>query len=160
MSRRRNCYENIVAESFFSSLKRERIRRRIYRTRKEARQDVFDYVEMFYDPVRKQVRNGTLLPVAFERQQVLKSEGVSKSRGCSLWQCNAQPTASSKPGGGSPVLAAQHPLTKPFRPLPRPTQAVILNTNKRSKLRGRAGTRSGRLSVNSLRAVSNAEADV
>ena len=82
MSRRRNCYENIVAESFVSSLKRERIRRRIYRTRKEARQDVFDYVEMFYDPVRKQVRNGTLLPVAFERQQVVKSEGVSKSRGC------------------------------------------------------------------------------
>lgn len=36
----------------------------------------FDYVEMFYNPVRKQVRNGMLSPVAFERQQVLKAEGV------------------------------------------------------------------------------------
>lgn len=39
------------AESFFSSLKRERIRRRTYKTREEARQDVFDYIEMFYNPV-------------------------------------------------------------------------------------------------------------
>ncbi len=42
----------------------------------EARQDVFDYVEMFYNPVRKQVRNGMLSPVEFERQQILKAEGV------------------------------------------------------------------------------------
>lgn len=76
MSRRGNCHDNAVADSFFSLLKRERIRRRTYKTREEARQDVFDYVEMFYNPVRKQVRNGMLLPVAFERQQVLKAEGV------------------------------------------------------------------------------------
>ncbi|WP_080504548.1 IS3 family transposase [Granulibacter bethesdensis] len=76
MSRRGNCHDNAVAESFFSSLKRERIRRRTYKTREEARQDVFDYVEMFYNPVRKQVRNGMLSPVAFERQQVFKAEGV------------------------------------------------------------------------------------
>lgn len=37
---------------------------------------MFDYVEMFYNPVRKQVRNGMLSPVAFERQQVFKAEGV------------------------------------------------------------------------------------
>ena len=65
-----------MAESFFSSLKRERIRRRTYTTREEARQDVFDYVEMFYNPVRKQVRNGMLSPAQFERQQILKAEGV------------------------------------------------------------------------------------
>ena len=46
------------------------------KTREEARQDVFDYVEMFYNPVRKQVRNGMLSPVEFERQQILKAEGV------------------------------------------------------------------------------------
>ena len=73
---RGNCHDNAVAESFFSSLKRERIRRRTYKTREEARQDVSDYVEMFYNPVRKQVRNGMLSPVAFERQQILKAEGV------------------------------------------------------------------------------------
>ena len=76
MSRRGNCHDNAVAESFFSSLKRERIRRRTYKSREEARQDVFDYVEMFYNPVRKQVRNGMLSPVEFERQQILKAEGV------------------------------------------------------------------------------------
>ena len=76
MSGRGNCHDNAVAESFFSSLKRERIRRRTYKTREEARQDVFDYVEMFYNPVRKQVRNEMLSPVEFERQQILKAEGV------------------------------------------------------------------------------------
>ena len=44
-------------------LKRERIRRRTYRTRGEARQDVFDYIEMFYNPTRKHIRNGMLSPV-------------------------------------------------------------------------------------------------
>ena len=49
MSRRGNCHDNAVAESFFNLLKRERIRRKIYRTRDEARADVFDYFEMFYN---------------------------------------------------------------------------------------------------------------
>ncbi|WP_291395105.1 IS3 family transposase, partial [Devosia sp.] len=68
MSRRGNCHDNAVAESFFNVLKRERIRRKTYRTREEARQDVFDYIEMFYNPKRKHVRNGMLSPVEFERQ--------------------------------------------------------------------------------------------
>ena len=76
MSRRGNCHDNAVPECFFSSLKRERIRRRTYKTREEARQDVFDYVEMFYNPVRKQVRNGMPSPVEFELQQILEAEGV------------------------------------------------------------------------------------
>lgn len=76
MSRRGNCHDNAVAESFFSSLKRERIRRRTYKTREEARQDVFDYIEMFYNPIRKHVRNGMLSPVEFERQQALMAQGV------------------------------------------------------------------------------------
>lgn len=56
-------------ESFFNLLKRKRIRRKAYRTREEARQEVFDYIEMFYNPRRKHVRNGMLSPVEFERQQ-------------------------------------------------------------------------------------------
>ncbi len=62
MSRRGNCHDNAVAESFFNRLKRERIRRRTYRTREDARQDVFDYIEMFYNPKRKHARNGMLSP--------------------------------------------------------------------------------------------------
>jgi putative transposase len=79
MSRRGNCHDNAVAESFFNLLKRERIRRRTYKTRDEARQDVFDYIEMFYNPKRKHARNGMLSPVEFERQQTqqtMKPEGV------------------------------------------------------------------------------------
>jgi putative transposase len=69
MSRRGNCHDNAVAESFFSLLKRERIRRRKYKTRDDARRDVFDYIEMFYNPKRKHARNGMLSPVEFEAQQ-------------------------------------------------------------------------------------------
>ena len=76
MSRRGNCHDNAVAESFFNLLKRERIRRRMYRTRDDARQDVFDYIEMIYNPKRKHVRNGMLSPVDFERQQKMNKQGV------------------------------------------------------------------------------------
>ena len=77
MSRRGNCHDNAVAESFFQLLKRERIRRRTYLTREAARQDVFDYIEMFYNPTRKHTNNGMLSPVDFEtRQQKLNEAGV------------------------------------------------------------------------------------
>ena len=77
MSRRGNCHDNAVAESFFQLLKRERIRRRTYLTREAARQDVFEYIEMFYNPKRKHTNNGMLSPVDFEiRQQKLNEAGV------------------------------------------------------------------------------------
>jgi putative transposase len=63
MSRRGNGHDNAVAESFFQLFKRERIRRRTYLTRNAARQDVFDYIEMFYNPKRKHTNNGMLSPV-------------------------------------------------------------------------------------------------
>ena len=66
MSRRGKCHDNAAADSFFSSLKHERIQCRTYRTREEARRDVLDYIEMFYNPVRKHVRDGMLSPVEFE----------------------------------------------------------------------------------------------
>jgi len=49
MSRRGNCWDNSVVESFFSSLKKERVRGRVYSSREEARNDVFDYIEVFYN---------------------------------------------------------------------------------------------------------------
>ena len=63
MSRRGNCHENAVAESFFQLLKRERIKRKIYASRDDARADVFDYIEMFYNPRRRHSSNGGLSPV-------------------------------------------------------------------------------------------------
>jgi putative transposase len=76
MSRRGNCWDNAVVESFFNLLKRERIRRRKYKTREKARWDVFDYIEFFYNPQRKYARNEMLSPIAFEQQQKLKRQGV------------------------------------------------------------------------------------
>ena len=67
MSRRGNCWDNAVAESFFSSLKKERVRRRIYRTRDEAREDLFNYIELFYNPRRRHSYVGDVSPEAFER---------------------------------------------------------------------------------------------
>jgi len=76
MSRRGNCHDNAVAESFFQLLKRERIRRRTYATRKDARDDVFDYIEMFYNPKRKHGNNGLLSPIDFEQQTIMNQQGV------------------------------------------------------------------------------------
>ena len=76
MSRRGNCHDNAVVESLFNLLKREQIGRWVYKTREEARQDIFDYIEMFYNSKRKHVRNGMLSPVEFERQKKVNSEDV------------------------------------------------------------------------------------
>tara|TARA_R110000796_G_scaffold134956_2_gene250984 strand:- start:91680 stop:91877 length:198 start_codon:yes stop_codon:yes gene_type:complete len=65
-----------VAESFSNLLKRERVRRATYRTRRDARQDVFDYIEIFYNPKRKHANNEMLSPVNFERQQKLNPQDV------------------------------------------------------------------------------------
>ncbi len=66
MSRRGNCWDNAVAESFFSSLKKERIKKRIYKTRDLARADVFDYIESFYNRTRRHSHLGGMSPEAFE----------------------------------------------------------------------------------------------
>lgn len=67
MSRRGNCWDNAVAESFFSNLKKERIKRTIYRTRDDARADVFDYIEVFYNRTRRHSHIGMQSPYAFEQ---------------------------------------------------------------------------------------------
>ncbi|SNY51222.1 Transposase and inactivated derivatives [Pseudomonas sp. LAMO17WK12:I10] len=76
MSRRGNCHDNAVAESFFQLLKRERIKRRIYTTRQDARSDVFDYIEMFYNAKRRHSFNNQLSPVEFEKRYAMSLQGV------------------------------------------------------------------------------------
>ena len=68
MSRSGNVWDNAAMESFFSSLKTERIARKTYRTRNQARQDVFDYIERFYNPTRRHSTLGYLSPMDFEKQ--------------------------------------------------------------------------------------------
>ena len=66
MSRRGNCHDNAVAESFFQLLKRERIKKKIYGTREEARSDIFDYIEMFYNSKRRHGSSNQMSPTEYE----------------------------------------------------------------------------------------------
>ena len=84
MSRRGHCRNNAVVESLFHLFKRARTRRTKYKTREEARRDVFDCIQFFYNPQRKRFRNGMLSPITFEQQQKLKRQGVQQTRGYSV----------------------------------------------------------------------------
>ena len=68
MSRRGNCYDNAAMEFFFSSLKKEKIRRHIFRTREEAKAEIFDYIEVFYNRARRHQHLGNISPTAYEEQ--------------------------------------------------------------------------------------------
>ena len=68
MSRKGNCWDNAVSESFFHTLKTELIHHQTYQTRAEARQDVFEYIEVFYNRERLHSANGYLSPVDYELQ--------------------------------------------------------------------------------------------
>ena len=70
MSARGNCYDNAVVESFFGLMKRERINRVRYRTRDEARADIFDYIEVFYNRKRRHGYLGNISPAEFEKRTV------------------------------------------------------------------------------------------
>jgi putative transposase len=69
MSRRGDCWDNSAVESFFASLKKERVHRKTYATRDEARADIFDYIEAFYNTRRRHSTLGQVSPAEFERSQ-------------------------------------------------------------------------------------------
>ena len=71
MSRAGNVWDNAVAESFFSTLKTERIHRRHYQTRNEARADIFDFIERYYNTTRRHSKLGYLSPLDFEQQHAV-----------------------------------------------------------------------------------------
>jgi putative transposase len=68
MSRSGNVWDNAAMESFFSSLKTERVDRKVYRSRAQAKADVFDYTERFYSPTRRHSTLGYISPIEFERR--------------------------------------------------------------------------------------------
>ena len=76
MSAAANCYDNAVVESFFGVLKRERVNRVRYRTREEARADLFDYIEVFYDRKRRHGYLGNVSPADFEERSAASFETV------------------------------------------------------------------------------------
>ena len=68
MSRSGNVWDNAAMESFFSSLKTELIGKKIYRSRDQAKAEIFDYIERFYNPTRRHSTLGYLSPMDFERK--------------------------------------------------------------------------------------------
>jgi len=68
MSRKANCYDNAVAESFFATLEWELIKRSDWRTRDEARLSIFEYIECWYNPKRRHSSLGYLSPAEYEQQ--------------------------------------------------------------------------------------------
>lgn len=68
MSLSGNVWDNAAMEGFFPSLKGERIVKKVYRTRAQAKADVFDYIECFNNPTRRHPTTGYLSPIEFERE--------------------------------------------------------------------------------------------
>lgn len=69
MSRKGNCYDNAVIESFFATLKQELVYHRQYLTRNEAKQDIFEYIQVWYNRKRSHSALGYLSPEEFEHKQ-------------------------------------------------------------------------------------------
>jgi putative transposase len=76
MSRKGNCWDNAVAESFFSSLKKERIKKQIYKNRGLALADVADYIDAFYNPTRRHGHLDGLSPDQFETAHKVRRKVV------------------------------------------------------------------------------------
>lgn len=76
MSRRGNCHDNAVAESFFATFKKRVTRRKIYNTREEAKTEIFNFIEMFYNPIKRHSHNGGLSPVKYEEAYLKRLESV------------------------------------------------------------------------------------
>jgi putative transposase len=80
MNMRGDCWDNAPMESFFSTLKTERLSRRIHRSRDECRADVFDYIERFYNSRRQHSTLGTSAPCS-SRRRLLRLTNLSGGTG-------------------------------------------------------------------------------
>ncbi len=76
MSRRGNCHDNAVAESFFATFKKRVIKKKIYSTREEAKREIFNFIEMFYNPVKRHSHTGGVSPAKFEEDYFSRLESV------------------------------------------------------------------------------------
>jgi putative transposase len=76
MSGRGNCYDNAVVESFFGLMKRERVNRTRYLTRDDAKADIFDYIERFYNRKRRHGYLGNISPAVFEERNQNQFQAV------------------------------------------------------------------------------------
>ena len=76
MSRRGNCHDNAVAESFFATFKKRVTQRKIFSTRGEAKTEIFNFIEMFYNPIKRHSYTGGVSPAQFEEDDFSRLESV------------------------------------------------------------------------------------
>jgi len=76
MSRRGNCHDNAVAESFFATFKKRVTQRKVYATRDDAKTEIFNFIEMFYNPIKRHSHTGGISPVQFENNYYSQLESV------------------------------------------------------------------------------------
>ena len=67
MSRRGNCHDNAVAESFFATFKKRVTKKKIYATRDQAKSEIFNFIEMFYNPIKRHSHTGGISPAQYEK---------------------------------------------------------------------------------------------
>jgi putative transposase len=76
MSRKGDCWDNAVAESFLGSLKKERIKKHIYKNRELATNDIADYIDSFYNRTRRHSHLGGVSPEEFENTVKRRRKGL------------------------------------------------------------------------------------
>jgi len=81
MCRRGNCHDNAVAESFFATFKKCVNQRKIYTTREDAKTEIFNFLEMFYNAVKRHSHHGGVSPVKFEEDYYSRLESVYQTLG-------------------------------------------------------------------------------
>ena len=86
MSRRGNCYDNAVTESFFGTLKTELVHHQHYATREAARQSLFEYIEVFYNRQRRHSALGYVSPLEYEQRLIAGGPAVRRSTTDALLQ--------------------------------------------------------------------------
>jgi len=64
---RRNCHDNAVAESFFATFKKRVTKKKIYATRDQAKSEIFNFIEMFYNPIKRHSHTGGISPAQYEK---------------------------------------------------------------------------------------------
>ena len=96
MSRRGNCHDNAVAESFFATFKKRVTQRKIYSTRDDAKTEIFNFIEMFYNPVKRHSHTGGVSPVQFEKDYFSRLERLRKSSGLTQQELSESAEVSRK----------------------------------------------------------------
>ena len=110
MSRRGNCYDNAVTESFFGTLKTELVHHERYATREAARQSLFEYLEVFYNRQRRHSTLGYVSPAQYEQQLELSDPAFRRTEAETLLQESSTPKLRdrARPGKG---LTGRQPNT-------------------------------------------------